>query len=201
MNTKTLARHYGPLTPRERFPLIVAAQSRGDEVEMQRLIDAAPRIGLSAANHTGTAAAVLALAKLHLIQQLDVAVAVWCLDRTVAVNDLLPKPERRSEFQLLLDLRLAAYQYLIEADAWRQFCRQFCAELNLDPEALLFFAPVGCTLRITEELARLWTVSPEKAAEGARLRYGPDARPPTVEKVLADYRAGLEFWERRWNPS
>lgn len=43
MNTKTLARHDDTLTPRERFPLIVAAAVRGDDLERERLVSSAPR--------------------------------------------------------------------------------------------------------------------------------------------------------------
>lgn len=51
MTAHALARHYGNLTPEERFRLILAAGGRGDEIEEDRLVSAAPRISLSMPEH------------------------------------------------------------------------------------------------------------------------------------------------------
>jgi hypothetical protein len=51
MNVNPLARHYGRLTPEERFRLILAASGRGDEAEQDRLTATAPRIALSFIHH------------------------------------------------------------------------------------------------------------------------------------------------------
>ena len=52
MNPNDLARHYGRLSPEERFKLILAAGARGDEAEQQRLVDAGGHITLSCPDHT-----------------------------------------------------------------------------------------------------------------------------------------------------
>ena len=44
MNAKTLTNLYTELTPEERYPLIVSALLREDEVESDRLRDSAPMI-------------------------------------------------------------------------------------------------------------------------------------------------------------
>jgi hypothetical protein len=49
IDTKTLARHYANLTPEERFRLILAAGSRGDEAERDRLVSTGQRITAAAA--------------------------------------------------------------------------------------------------------------------------------------------------------
>jgi len=51
MNMNAVARHYGRLTPEERFGLIVAAGARGDEAERKRLLAAGQRITLSMSDH------------------------------------------------------------------------------------------------------------------------------------------------------
>ena len=38
MNASTVTKHYGLLTPEERFRLILAAGGRGDEAEQDRLV-------------------------------------------------------------------------------------------------------------------------------------------------------------------
>ncbi len=43
MASDPLVRHYGSLTPAERFSLTVEAMARGDEKEADRLEDACPR--------------------------------------------------------------------------------------------------------------------------------------------------------------
>jgi hypothetical protein len=48
MTSTGLSKLYAHLLPRERLPLILAAQARGDEVEQQRLAASAPP-GLAAA--------------------------------------------------------------------------------------------------------------------------------------------------------
>src|SRR5262249_18804794 len=47
MNAKAVARHYGSLTPEERFRLILAASGRGDGAERDRLAGAGEHITLS----------------------------------------------------------------------------------------------------------------------------------------------------------
>jgi hypothetical protein len=51
MNSNGLAKHYGSLTPEERFRLILAAGARGDEAEQARLVSAGGRIRLSFQDH------------------------------------------------------------------------------------------------------------------------------------------------------
>ena len=70
MNANAVARHYGSLTPEERFRLILAASGRGDEVERIRLVSAAPRITLAMPDHSPFAQAFRELAFLIFIELL-----------------------------------------------------------------------------------------------------------------------------------
>jgi hypothetical protein len=73
MNAKAVARHYGSLTPEERFRLILAASARGDEAERDRLANASGRISLSVPDHSPYAHAFQELALLSFIELLDQA--------------------------------------------------------------------------------------------------------------------------------
>ena len=64
-DTKRLARRYDRLTPEERFPLIVAAVDRGDEVERLRLQESAPMTDWSLSDHHTLASSTIAVAKLY----------------------------------------------------------------------------------------------------------------------------------------
>jgi hypothetical protein len=52
MNANAVAKHYGSLSPEERFRLILAASARGDEAERERLVNAGGRITLSMRDHS-----------------------------------------------------------------------------------------------------------------------------------------------------
>jgi hypothetical protein len=72
-DTKALARHYDHLTPEERFRLILAAGSRGDEAERDRLVNSGGRIALSMQDHAPYAHAFDELAFLIFIELLEEA--------------------------------------------------------------------------------------------------------------------------------
>jgi hypothetical protein len=73
IDTKSLARHYGNLTPEERFRLILAAGSRGDKAEQDRLVKSGGRIALSIQDHAPYAYAFDELAFLIFIELLEEA--------------------------------------------------------------------------------------------------------------------------------
>jgi hypothetical protein len=72
-DTKALARHYDHLTPQERFRLILAAGSRGDAVERDRLVNSGGHIALSMRDHAPYAHAFDELAFLVFIELLEEA--------------------------------------------------------------------------------------------------------------------------------
>src|SRR5262245_58714222 len=84
MKTEKLAKMYDLLTLRERLPLIVAAIGRGDEVELQRLIDSAPFQLAKIPAYYGLSLAMAFVSVLFVIEQLNYAAsfgfAAWQLD-------------------------------------------------------------------------------------------------------------------------
>jgi hypothetical protein len=71
MNANAVAKHYGSLTPEERFALILAAVARGDETERQRLASAAGRVTFSMPDHAPMADAFMHLAFLFYLELLE----------------------------------------------------------------------------------------------------------------------------------
>src|SRR6185312_11045580 len=109
------ARHYETLTPWERLPLIVAASARADVVERERLAHSAPMNGFRVPDYWGLADGVRDLAKLYLIQQLDVAAFYW--ECTAVLESALPSSRRscrqsqQREKRLVESLKMLAYRY------------------------------------------------------------------------------------------
>src|SRR5690348_15556891 len=73
MNSNAVARHYGTLTPEERFRLILAASGRGDEAERDRLVNAGERVALAMPDHAPFALAFYEVALLTYIELMDAA--------------------------------------------------------------------------------------------------------------------------------
>jgi hypothetical protein len=197
MNTTGLARYYESLSPRERFPLMVAARLRGDDVEAERLVRSAPMQAFAVANYHGLAGAMGELSLLHLCRLLDGAARLGQAEGLLAsLRRYVKDRDRRQqrEFQIAFDARLEAYSFLVAREAWERFC----AELHLDPEALLRILPGYATVQVAAASARVLAFSPEKAAEAFRLRWGDGAAVPTVETALADLRQALAARESWW---
>ena len=73
MNANAVAKHYGSLTPQERFRLILAASGRGDEAERDRLGRSGQRITRSMQDHAPHAHAFNELALMTFIELLEEA--------------------------------------------------------------------------------------------------------------------------------
>jgi hypothetical protein len=156
MNANAVAKHYGLLTPEERFPLIVAAIARGDGMERERLLNAAQRITLSLSDHAPCAFAFNELS-LHLFTELldtaaDYLEAFQQADAAEVISDaesedeaddaeaepaadlseIEPKGEDRPLAERWFDLALAlGYILKTRVDAWKLFCER----MNLPPFA------------------------------------------------------------------
>jgi hypothetical protein len=198
MNTNGLARLYDKLTPRERLPLIVAAVDRGDDVEADRLSRSAPRLYFGLPDYHGLAEGLQLLVLFHLLHLQERAIHYWhCLALLEQDAWLFGdgKKGRPVEDRVENVLRMWAYLFVVEADAWKQLA----AELQIDPETLLRDIPCYDTLRQTEEAIRLTAFTEKEATEYLRQRGDQEARPLTVESTLAEMRAFLDsrvvWWE------
>jgi hypothetical protein len=182
MNTNGLARHYGSLTPEERFRLILAARNRGDEAERDRLMNAATPIVFAMPDHSPYAHALGELSLLIFIELLEEAARyLEALDRADDPFDFFEEDEteeepaagrrrKKSLSERSLDLALAAgFVLRTKAAGWKVFCER----MTLSPFAVWEGLPG------LERLQRALALA-EKAAfvpEGF-LSWLNDRRPP-----------------------
>jgi hypothetical protein len=196
VNTNALAKLYDRLTPLERFPLILAAAERADDAEVQRLLHSAPRVHLSLPDHHGLSDGVLLQALIHVIEQLNLGLMFWHVQALIADWEAFParKEDEAGADRLWDSVRLAAYRFCVEADGWRRLC----AELKIDPDALLRGVRGYDALQFTEKAARAFLWSPEEATAYLRRKYGPgDAELPTVDEAAQAMREFID-WRVAW---
>ena len=148
MNTASLVGLYGKLTPEERFPLLLAAMTRGDEPERARLLHSAPRIHYSAPHHYRVGAAFFDLSKLHFMKLLEFA-AEYLEDFAVAAT---AKSKRGADpLKHWQTVMMSGYLFRTYWEGWRQFC----AALQLAPEVLWEKLPGFATVKRAERLVRV----------------------------------------------
>jgi len=190
MNTRALAKLYGLLTPWERLPLIVAAVERGDDAEADRLSRSAPRMHLALPDYHGLGDGLLLLSLFHVIGQLELGLQYWHTSVLAAQwEEFVDDEEDKARAERMWDCtHLAAYRLCVEADAWKRLC----ADLQIDPEALLRDLPCYDTLRRTEEAARPLAWAPEEATAQLRRLGAADAEAPTVEQAARAMRAFID---------
>jgi hypothetical protein len=143
-------------------------------------------------DYHGLGEGLLLLSLFHVIGQLDLGLRFWHLQGVADDGEdvAVGKGEPARAHRLGDLIRLTAYRLCVEADGWRRLC----ADLNVDPEALLCDLPCQDALRLTEQAARTVRWSPEEAAAYLR-RLGPaDAEPPTSEGAAQAMR---QFIDRR----
>lgn len=198
MNTKTLAKHYGCLTPEQRFRLLVAAGARGDEAERTRLISAGGRISISVQDHAPHAHAFHELSLLTFIELLEAAADYldafsWADDAVITdedgpedvpeeedaedaeagpagcAGDAEAEREARAVADGLLGLALAkGFLLKTKADGWKVFCERMSIPPFATWEALPGFERVRRALALAEKAAFV--------SEGV-LRWLNDTRP------------------------
>jgi hypothetical protein len=204
MNSNGLARHYDKLTPRERLPLILAADARGDETEVGRLVSSAPAAGYRLRDFHGLGQALDRLAAWHLLELLDLAAVYW---QVLGAHAVEGSPSRGKEAEagrnhLGGKVKLAAYLFTARLDGWRQFC---CG-LNIDPEHLLAALPGYEMLTRTEGAARGMAFTQEEASGWLRHQFA-DAAPPgatlepevvTADGVALELAETLDGLAARW---
>jgi hypothetical protein len=134
MNTHGLTRHYDKLTAWERLPPLLAALNRGDDAEAERLARSAPTRPAGVPHYYGLWEGLALLRVVYQMQQLERLCAI------VAAAGLMASGET-AEGESRLKWLLPALRFVVDADAWKLFC----AELQIDPDALLRHLP-GCKL-------------------------------------------------------
>jgi hypothetical protein len=217
-----VARHYGLLTPEERFRLILAAGARADEAERGRLLGAGRRITLGMPDHAPYAHAFAELSVLIFAELLDGAAEYLeaflradgaeapDADEVVDGQDKKdaaegaeagagaagPGEEGRSATERLLGVALAAgFLLKSKADGWKLFC----ARLGVPPLAAWAGLPGLARLERALALAERAAFAPEDM-----VRWLNDVRPAGAPAVTdlpwtaAEAAAGIErlFRER-----
>jgi hypothetical protein len=191
MNTHKLGKQYNRLTARERGLLIVAASSRGDAVERERLLASAPRLTYETPHHVPFARALAEASDMHLMNLLNLAAQFWQWwglwgwhgQRLQAGVGAQANGKKQSsdaqEVRMHHMTRYQAYLFVTHVDGWNRFC----AELPLDPQALLGFMPGWDTVARTEIQARDCCFSRDDAAMFLLdQRFGKEG--PSEESVL-----------------
>ncbi len=211
MNTNGLARHYDKLTPRERFPLIVAATARDDKQECDRLIDSAPKIGWRLPDYYGLGDALQDLGLVFMLELLNLVAQYWHADGVLESYALSPKTKKDKTLEDRLHgmLKLLAYLFVVNLDAWKQLL----TELQMAPDFLFMGMPGHDALRRFEPLARIMAFTKEEAAaylnKTRRNKSGKtkaetggevvEVVPITVESEIADMRKFLSDREAKWS--
>jgi hypothetical protein len=199
MNTNALARLYGALDPWERVPLILAASSRGDVQERERLANAAGRQPLLVPDYHGLAEGAWQLARVYVMLQLDRASLYWRIDGLLNSTLLakLDAGERQArERDLEQELGVVAHGIVVYATAWQQLHEEWRA----DPEVLLRHLPGLDTLRQVEKEARAVAATAEEVTAWLRERGCAGADLETVESAVRGMKgymqSYLHFWQR-----
>jgi hypothetical protein len=196
MNTDALAKLYDRLTPFERLPLIMAAVERGDDAEADRLSRSAPRMHVRLPDYHGLGEGLLLLSLFHALGLLHLGLLQQRLTALAVEFEEFPvDPADKARASRLRDLaRTAAYLFCVEADGWRLLC----AELKIDPEALLKDLPYFEMLRISEESARASGWGAEETAAFLRRCGRGEVEPRTAEDAAKAMRAFLDQRVRWW---
>jgi hypothetical protein len=195
VDTKGLAKLYDHLTPHERLPLIVAASTRGDEVESGRLVNSAPRDLYKVPDYYGLADALRGLVLMHVIGLLDLAALYWRVSGHLeAYSGLFGEKGPEQPARLEATLRLVAWRYCFEVDGWSRFCEG----LKIEADAFLKDLPGHETLREVEEEARLTAFTTEEAETHLRARSHGDLRLPTADELGRRWRRDLDHVASLW---
>jgi len=183
VNAKTLQKHYDQLTARERMVLLLDSIARGDVRERDALLTSAPRLRYVLPHHHNAFMGFTHLQSFYLIHQLHRAWTVATLAHLAEQND-----------EAWRGACIAAYVFCVQADAWRAFC----AEFGIDVQAsFMGYADAAFALEFSEQIARAFAFTFEETRAEMVKTFGDDADVITVERALADLRAGFnDFAER-----
>jgi len=197
MNSHGLARLYDRLTPQERLPLLVAAGARGDVAERDRLLRSAPTVGFRIPDYYGWVEGLHMAAEQYLLTQLSTAGTYWQALMLLAEERGRPAgvQQRRQEARLGRIVKMLAYAFVAHADGWQQFC----AELRIDPDAVLRDFPGYDLHRQTDQSARPSALTRQEATAMRRQQGSADAEVVTAEIVARRLHERLRQFSEWWS--
>ncbi len=167
MNAKALTRHYPNLTPEERFRLILAARSRGDEVEEERLEQGCDWIMLRLKDHAPFMYAFRELANATYISLLDEAAGFDALfidtgddetnlaqtgedDNEGAEEEQGEDSARQRKWE---SIHVAGFLLTAKANGWRLFCDRLTVPPFVELEHYPGFEALQRTLQLAEKVS------------------------------------------------
>lgn len=159
MNLKRLSKHYDQLTTRERFSLIVAAATRGDETERRCLMRSSPAALFRVPAYRGYSEAFCDTAYLYLLQQLETGVWYW---KCVA----LIEGDRKTNERVANCLGLFGQQFIARRQAWQLLCEDY----GIDGDEVLSVYPGFDMVRSLDEVISTLAYPPERATNVLRER-------------------------------
>lgn len=182
MNARVLSRLYDKLSPLERIPLILAAEAREDETEVQRLHRSAPMRTWQFSDYLMPHMALQTLSQMYIVEQLDHIATYWHACWRLG-NEVDERPE---DWLLMADV--AAYVFTCNAEAWKRFCK----ELDIEAATLTAGNYRGWLLQYCE--AHMPNSAPNPETIMARLRqHGhEDGTPVTVDSLLQSWRSTFQ---------
>jgi hypothetical protein len=193
MNTNTLAKNYDSLTPEERFPLILAASARGDNVELERLARSAPREAYRVPYFYGLSEGFMTCALLHHMELLNAALLLW---RVLALQAETSPREEKLNARLDNLVGIFAYLVTVHADAWERFAK----ELNVEPKFILGELPISNMEEVVSTARALaFSVEEVKAWRPTGLPKEVEIEVRTVDGELEGLRKALKLWVNLWS--
>jgi hypothetical protein len=178
VNTNTLAKQYGHLTPWERIPLMLAAEARVDELERRRLSDSAPIEAVKMPDYLMPLMALNTMSLMYITEQLDHLASYW----HAVCQFLITEDKKRLHWKTSADA--FAYVFSLNAEAWKRFC----GGLNIDAAFLTTSNSLGCMLAFAESC--MPNVAPSRDELRTTLgEYGvEDPNPVTADDLLASWQ-------------
>jgi hypothetical protein len=175
---KQLDRLYHRLTVRERIPLLVAAEARGDDVESRRLSETSPIQTWWFSEHLIYEQALHVLALIYIGEQLDAAATYFFAHWRMDVDD-----ERSVEHWGRI-AQAEAYFFTANSEAWRRLC----AELGVDANDLIAANHNGRMLKNCEQQMPSHAPSAETMQSLLRDANCEPADIVTVDHLLKSWR-------------
>jgi hypothetical protein len=132
---KTLSSQYSQFTPEERLRLVLAAEERGDQPEVLRLMQSCPQMPLVGADPQFTVRGLGLYAAVNVLTRRWVEISAMVLGSALLIGDL-PRKDRAGVAKAM-----AAWKRW--SRAWRGIesgITKFCAETGLTCEQLLALA-------------------------------------------------------------
>jgi hypothetical protein len=189
MNSGQLSKHYSVLTAAERFPLMLAADARGDEAEFARLVTSAQQVAVKVSHTFGRAMAFREVHEYYRLKRLELAAlyfnALWVTHAYPAAEAAACVPDA---------VLLLGYRVKVLAAGWKLFCDRATLDDRQYDEQL----PGGGVLSLAEKVAETVAFTPEEVLAHVRRSHPEATSVETAESVAADLKSLFEDRLVKW---